>query len=311
MERMRRFVLIDGNAILHRAYHAMPALTNTDGKTVNAVYGFFAMFLNILHDLKPEFVAVCFDRSKPTIRQSMFAGYHADRPQMSSDLFEQIDILDDLLLKMKVQLYALDGFEGDDLVGTLATKIPQVLPDTEIIIVTGDRDLLQLVNEKVKVLMPITGLTKSALFDEKMVEEKYGVHPRQFIDYKALIGDQSDGYPGVSGIGPKTAAQLLQQYETFENLYQHLPDLPEKIGVKLATDAEQAALAKKLATIIRDAPIHLDHTTCAVGLYDLHGLKEGFEALGFKSLITRLETRYPELKEPKKKDVPDGQMGLL
>jgi DNA polymerase-1 len=308
---MRTFVLIDGNAMIHRAYHAMPALTNADGKTVNAVYGFFAMLLNILGDIKPEYLVVCFDRSKPTIRQSMYAGYHAHRPKMADDLHEQIEVLDRLLETLKVRTYALDGFEGDDLIGTLATKIPQELPDAEVIIVTGDRDLLQLVNDNVRVLMPITGLTKTALFNAKAVEEKYGVHPRQFIDYKALIGDASDGYPGVAGIGPKTASQLLQQYQTFENLYEHLSELPEKYGVKLATDAEQAALAKKLATIITDAPIHLDITKCTVAGFDLPALKEEFEKLGFKSLISRIDSRYPELAKPKKKDVPDGQMGLL
>lgn len=308
---MHRFILIDGNAMIHRAYHAMPPLTNAEGKTVNAVYGFFAMLLNILHDLSPDYIAVCFDRSKPTIRQSMYAGYHAHRPKMADDLSEQIATLDELLEKTKVRTYALDGYEGDDLIGTLATRVPEELPDSQVIIVTGDRDMLQLVNEDVKVLMPITGLTKTVLFDEKAVEEKYGVHPRQFIDYKALIGDASDGYPGVTGIGPKTASSLLKQYQTFENLYQHIAELPEKYGVKLATDAEQAALAKKLAAIITDAPIHVDIKACAIQQLDLHAMRDGFETLGFNSLITRIETRYPEVKKPKKKDVPDGQMGLL
>ena len=311
MSRMRTFVLIDGNALIHRAYHAMPALTNTQGKTVNAVYGFFGMFLNILHDVNPEYLAICFDRSKPTIRQSMYAGYHAHRPKMADDLSDQIATLDSLLHTLKVQMYALDGFEGDDLIGTLSAKVSQTMPDGEVVIVTGDRDMLQLVNQQVKVLMPITGLTKTVLFDEEKVEEKYGVHPRQFVDYKALIGDASDGYPGVTGIGPKTAAQLLKEFKTFENLYQHIADLPEKYGVKLATDAEQAALAKKLATIITDAPIHLDLKACAVDRFDLHALRSKFEELGFKSLITRMDARYPQLAKPKKKDISDDQMSLL
>lgn len=315
---MNTFVLIDGNALFHRAYHAMPALTNREGKTVNAVYGFFAMLLNILRDVQPNYLAICFDRSKPTIRQSMYAGYHAHRPKMADDLAGQIELLDELLHRMHVQMYALDGYEGDDLIGTLSYKIPQEIPDSEVVIVTGDRDMLQLVTKQVKVLMPGTGVSKSQLFDEAKVEAKYGVTPSQFVDYKALIGDASDGYPGVSGIGPKTAAQLLQQYKTFENLYQNLTELPEKYGVKLATDAEQAALAKKLAAIMTDAPIHLDNKSCIVNNFDFSSLREGFEEQGFKSLIARLDERYPQAPkfvekqvDSKKKDGSDGQMELL
>jgi len=315
---MNTFVLIDGNALFHRAYHAMPALTNREGKTVNAVYGFFAMLLNILRDVKPGYLAICFDRSKPTIRQSMYAGYHAHRPKMADDLADQIELLDELLNKLQVQMYALDGYEGDDLIGTLAQKITGEIPDSEVVIVTGDRDLLQLVTRQIKVLMPGVGVIKSQLFDEARVEEKYGVTPSQFIDYKALIGDPSDGYPGVAGIGPRSASQLLQQYKTFENLYQHLTELPEKYGVKLATDAEQAALAKKLATIMKDAPVHLDSKSCKVTNFDFTSLKKGFEEQGFKSLVTRLDERFPQAPklvehqaDPKKKDDSGGQMDLL
>jgi DNA polymerase-1 len=308
---MKKFILIDGNAILHRAYHAMPDLTN--GKDpINAVYGFFSMLLIIIQDQNPDYLAVCFDRSKPTIRQSMYAGYHAHRPQMADGLSSQIAILDRLLEAMKVSIYSLEGYEGDDLIGTIASRVVSGHKDIEVVIVTGDRDMLQLVNPQVKVLMPITGITKTALFDEAAVEAKYGVTPAQFVDYKALIGDASDGYPGVTGIGPKTAANLLREYGTFEHLYESIPSLPEKTGLMLATDAEQAALAKKLATIITDVPMQFDYKTCEVGHFDMKSLKSEFEKLNFKSLIARLESRYPELKQekkPEKKD--DGQLGLL
>lgn len=305
-------VLIDGNAILHRAYHAMPPLTNPEGKQVNAIYGFFGILLNILHDQNPTYLTICFDRSKPTIRQSMYAGYHAHRPPMDAELAGQIGGIDELLQRLRAKTYALDGYEGDDLIGTLSKKAVEEIKGVEVVIVTGDRDMFQLVTKQVKVLMPVSGITKSALFDEAAVEAKYGVHPSQFIDYKALIGDASDGYPGVTGIGPKTASGLLKQYKTFDNLYNSIPDLPEKVGVKLATDAEQAALAKKLATIITDAPISFDEKECLVNKLDMAALKEGFEKNGFRSLIARMDSRYPEVpKKEKKKDVPDGQMGLL
>lgn len=298
---MKKLVVIDGNAILHRGYHAFPHLTNPQGEPINAVFGFFSLFLNILHDQKPDYIAIAFDKSKPTIRQEMYAGYHQHRPQMATDFAQQVPVVHKMLETMGVQTFALTGYEGDDLVGTIATKIKKQ-GDIETVIVTGDRDLLQLVGENTRVLMPITGITKTVIFDEAGVEEKYGVKPSQFVDYKALIGDASDGYPGVTGIGPKTAATLLQKYETFENLYEHVGELPEKIGLKLATDAEQAALAKKLATIITDAPVQFDLEICHTEEMNIAEVREEFEKHGFNSLIKRLEERYPERVRVKRSD---------
>ncbi len=312
---MKKIILIDGNALIHRAYHAMPNLTNSQGEMVGAVYGFFAMFLNLLNEHRPTHLVVAFDRSKPTIRQSMFAGYHENRPPMDGELTSQVEIIDELLEKANIKISSADGYEGDDVIGTFAKQAVQKDKDTEVLIVTGDRDLLQLVNSQVKILMTVTGITKTVLFDEKMVEEKYGVKSSQFIDYKALIGDPSDGYPGISGIGPKTAAALLKEYKTFNNLYERIGELPEKTALKLATDAEQGALAKKLATIITDAPVHLKLENCLVSKIDLLTLKEEFEKHNFKSLLKRLEARYPqELKEKKVKKKTlseDEQLGLL
>lgn len=300
---MKKLILIDGNGLMHRAFHAMPELTNRDGQPVNAVYGFFSMLLQLLNDQKPEYLVVCFDRSKPTIRQAMYAGYHAHRPQMESTLSSQFGLVDELLHEANIQVFGLDGYEGDDLIGTIASRVSgqesriKNHEEIETVIVTGDRDMLQLVNSKVKVLMPQNGLGKTVLFDSEKVEEKYGVKPTQFIDYKALIGDVSDGYPGVTGIGPKTAANLLQKFETFEEIYTHIDEVPEKLALKLATDAEQAALAKKLAAIMTDVPIqfHIDDCLCAD--IDLLALHRGFAKHSFMSLLNRLETRNPGLKE--------------
>ncbi len=309
---MKKLVLIDGSALLHRAFHAMPGLTNSNGQIVNAVYGFFSMFLGVLHDQNPDYIVVAFDRSKPTIRQAMFAGYHEHRPPMDSSLSDQVGLIDELLEKMKVKVVSSDGYEGDDVIGTFAHQAVALDPEMEVVIVTGDRDMLQLVTSQTKVLMLITGMTKTALFDEALVEEKYGVKSSQFIDYKALIGDASDGYPGITGIGPKTAASLLREYGTFEALYEKISSLPEKTALKLATDAEQGALAKKLATIITDAPVHLRLEECRVSDLDIEGVRAGFESHSFKSLITRLDARYPRTPKSSKKTPEDnGQMGLL
>lgn len=299
---MEKLILIDGNAILHRAYHALPpSLTTPDGQPVNAVYGFFGMFLKILEEQKPEYLIVCFDRAAPTFRQALFTGYHENRPQMADDLVSQVDIIHDVLTKMNVCMMGVDGYEADDLIGTMAHQAAQA--KMEVIVVTGDRDMLQLINSHVKVLMPILGITKMTLMDAKAVEEKYGVTPAQFIDYKALIGDASDNYPGVTGIGPKTAASLLQKLGTFENLYKHLDQVSAKIAGQLATDAEQAALAKKLATILTDAPITLEKKVCAVSGFDIPAAQAAFEALGIKSLQKRLP--------PLRSSSSEGQAGSI
>jgi len=291
MNPMKKLLLIDGNAILHRGYHAYPPLTNPKGEMINAVFGFFSMLLTVFADQKPDYLVVCFDRGAPTFRMNMYAGYHAHRPKMADDFFPQVGMVHEILEKMQVQIFELDGYEADDLIGTIATEAVDDFHE-EVVIVTGDRDLLQLVNGHVKVLMPVLGFTKTALFDEEAVIEKYGVHPRQFVDYKALIGDASDGYPGVSGIGPKTAAKLLQEHGTFEKLYKEVGLLPEKIGLKLATDAEQAALAKKLATIVTDSPIQFDLTKCSVSDFNIKALREEFKKQDFKSLLTRVDTMF-------------------
>lgn len=357
---MKKLVLIDGNAILHRAFHAYPGFTDKEGNLVNAVYGFSSMFLKILENQRPKYIVVCFDRPKPTFRKALYVGYQAKRPKMDDTLVPQIVRIHEVLEKMKVTIFEVDGYEADDLIGTIARQavrknddgklkiedsiskignrssihpqssslknpsstINHLSSNIEVLIVTGDRDMLQLVNSHVKVLMPLVGMTTTALYDGTKVEEKFGLKPHQFIDYKALVGDASDNYPGVTGIGPKTASGLLKRYETFENLYQHLEDLPEKIATKLATDAEQAALAKKLATIVTDAPITLDLEKCSITCFDIDGARKAFEELGFKSLVKRLKgdtsdaTRDTkgDTKEkdiPEKKKVEDQQLGLL
>jgi DNA polymerase-1 len=317
---MQRFVLIDGNAILHRAFHALPPLTSKDGQVVNAVYGFFSMLIKIIGDLKPQYLAVCFDKEKPTFRQQLYVGYQAQRPKMADDLVPQIGIVHEVLQKMGVDIFEVDGYEADDLIGTLANQVQSSkfkVQSLETIIVSGDRDMLQLVNSHVKVLAPIKGITEMILFDEKLVEEKYGIKSSQFIDYKALVGDSSDNYPGVAGIGPKTAVGLIKEYGSFDEMYKNINSLPPKIAKKLATDAEQAALAKKLATIVTDAPIALKLDECLCAKFDMEGLKKEFEELGFKSLLKRLETNGSKGTEEtkgskvKKEKEKNQQLGFL
>ena len=269
---MKKLVLIDGNAILHRAFHALPPLTNKKGVPTNAVYGFFTMLFKIIDNLRPEYLIVCFDKKAPTFRKQMYVGYQAKRPKMADELVPQIDLVHNALDKAKIKHFEIDGYEADDLIGTISKEAKE--KDLQTIIVSGDRDLMQLVNSKVLILAPIIGITKMTLFDEDKVKEKYGLKPEQIIDYKALVGDASDNYPGVSGIGPKTASDLLNKYQTLENLYQHLADLSPQVQEKLANDAEQASLAKKLATIITDAPVKLSEDEAEIGKINMEELKK-------------------------------------
>lgn len=312
---MKRLVLVDGNAIVHRAYHALPPLHKKDGKLTNAVYGFFAMTLKIVSDLAPDNLIVCFDRKAPTFRKQMYVGYQATRPKMEDDLSFQFQIIHEVLKKIKVCVFELDGYEADDLIGTLSKQAIDNKMFDQVIILTGDRDLLQLVNHKVLILAPVVGVTKMILFDEEKVKEKYALEPLQIVDYKALVGDSSDNYPGVGGIGPKGAANLLNKYHTLEGIYSNLGEINPKIAEKLSLDAEQSVLAKKLATIDVGVPIKLKSSDCKLSNLDREALLESFQDLTFNSLInrfkldtkTKIEDTAPDKKEKELRD----QLNLL
>jgi DNA polymerase I len=316
---MKRFVLIDGNAILHRAFHALPPLTTSSGELVNAVFGFTSMLLKVISELHPEYIAVTFDRPKPTFRKEIYVGYQAQRPEMVDELSSQIEKVHDVVKTLNIPIFEVDGYEADDVIGTLskqAGKFGKKKNQLETIIVTGDRDLLQLIDDHVKVFAPIKGLSETILFDEKTVEEKFGLKPSQWIDFKALKGDSSDNYPGVAGIGPKTASDLLKKYDTLEKLYKHLSELPKKMAVKLKEGTEMATMAKQLATIVRDAPVKLKLDDCKVEDYDKEKAITLLKQLEFKSLISRLPGNSgwidPDkpVKKTKEKD-DSGQLSLL
>jgi len=311
---MQKLVVIDGNAIIHRAFHALPPLNSADGKPTNAVYGFFSMLIKVIGDLKPEYLLVCFDRKAPTFRKQLYVGYQASRPAMSDDLVPQIDVIHKALDKAKISHFGIDGYEADDLIGTISRKAVEA--NLDVIILSGDRDLLQLVNKHVLMLAPIVGITNMTLFDEAKVREKYGLEPIQIIDYKSLVGDNSDNYPGVSGIGPKTATTLLQKYKTLEGIYENLGEISPQLQEKLAKDAEQAALAKKLATILLDAPLQFEKESYQLENIDFVSLASVFEELNFNSLLKRLNdlgkvAKAKEEMRKKEEKKEEGQMSLL
>lgn len=312
---MKKLLIIDGNAIVHRAYHAYPpVLTDPAGQIINAVYGFFSMLVKVIEEVKPEYIVICFDRPAPTFRKTLYAGYQAHRPKMGDDLSGQIKRLHQALEMIGIPVFEVDGYEADDCIGTLSVQAQQQQEKIETVILSGDRDLLQLVNERTKEFMPITGITKFNLFDVQKVIEKFGITPSQIVDYKALVGDASDGYPGVGGIGPKTAVTLLNKYKTFENIYKHISEITGTAAEKLAKDAEAGALSKQLATIALDAPVHLDLEKASMQHFAREKVLQVCDMFGFNSIRKRLDV-FPAasavaMKKPSKEPHKD-QLELI
>ena len=284
------FMLVDGSAIVHRAYHSMPPLTRLDGTPTGAVQGFFSMLLKVIQELNPAHIAIAFDRPSPNFRKELFKAYQSQRPAMESDLSPQFGIIQGILEKAKISQYGADGLEADDIIGTISEKAKKT--GHLVYIVTGDRDMLQLVNHKTKVLAPIKGISEMTLFDAEKVREKYGINPDQFIEMKALMGDASDNYPGVTGIGPKTASALINEYGTVDNIYRNIEKLKvknAKLAQKLIDGEENARIAHQLATILTDAPFEYSFSDCDIKHLDVESFKKALESYDFKTLPKRLD----------------------
>jgi DNA polymerase I len=281
-------LLFDGNALVHRAFHALPPLTQPKtGELVNAVYGFASTLLKVFADFKPTHWAVAFDRPTPTFRHEMFAEYKAQRPATPEELKSQIKKVHQLVAAFHIPVFEIDGFEADDVLGTLSKQADE--QGIETIIVTGDNDMLQAVLPRVKTLAPRRTFTDTVLYDEQAVEQKYGIKPEQLADLKALSGDVSDNIPGVPGVGEKTATKLLQQYGSLQGIYNHIEDItPAKLQNTLREYHAQAFRNKELSTIVKDVPIKLDLKTCQVSHYDRNEVARLFQELEFINLLPRL-----------------------
>jgi len=289
---MRKLVLIDGNSLLHRAYHAYPPLTTPKGELINAVYGFAAMLLSVLDKLAPTHVAVAWDVKGPTFRKLQYEEYKANRGPMDEDLASQIERTKEVVTVLNIPQFGIEGYEGDDVIGTLARTATDETDekDVQVVIVTGDRDSLQLIKGKqIAVYMPIQNHhAQSVVFDEAKVEETYGLKPRQIIDLKSLMGDSSDNIPGVKGVGKVTATKLVQNFGSLEKIYEKLEEIPERIKKLLVEDKESAFQSFKLAEIDQRVPLNFDWEACLLTNYEKEKATELFEELGFKSLISKL-----------------------
>jgi DNA polymerase-1 len=284
-----RCVIIDSNALLHRAFHALPRLSTKDGKPTGGVYGFLLALFRAVKDLNPEYLIATFDTKAPTFRHKKFKEYKAKRKKPPEEFYQQIPILKEVLLSMNIPIFEKEGFEADDVIASLVKKIPQ---NIEVIILSGDLDTLQLVKENVKVYTFKKGIKEGKVYDRNEVIKRFGVPPENLVDFKALCGDVSDNIPGVPGIGEKTASLLIQNFKTIENLYQNLDkikNLPENIVQTLREHQEEAFFSKLLAKARDDLDLKFTLEDCQFGKFDLNKAVDLFKKLEFFSLIKRLK----------------------
>ncbi len=289
---MKKFVIIDGNAIVHRSYHAVPkTLTSPMGELTNATYGFVSILFGILEYENPDYLAVAFDMKGPTFRHADFAAYKGTRKKTDDALIAQFPRVREVLEKIGVPIFGKEGLEADDFLGIVSEELVKE-QDVRLIIVTGDQDALQLVGDKVEVVAPISGYTKVKRYDRASVMEKLGVWPEQIPDYKGLRGDSSDNIPGVHGIGEKTAATLLAKFGSVENIYENIDEVePERIRELLKKNKDMAFLSKKIATILRkDSGFEVNLKDCEVASFKMENVKSLFVELAFHSLMRRAES---------------------
>ncbi|MBI3931053.1 MAG: DNA polymerase I, partial [Chloroflexi bacterium] len=286
-------MLFDGNNIVHRAFHALettrPLTVSKTGEIVSAVYVFALMLLKTINDLKPSHYAIAFDTKAPTFRHQMFDQYKAQRPPTPGELVNQLGRVRQLVEAFHIPIFEIDGYEADDVLGTLSHQASQQGIDT--IIVSGDADTMQLVSPRVRVLYPKPrgSFSNTDVYDEAAVNQKYGVAPRQFADFKGLVGDATDNIPGVPQIGPVTAGKLLKQFGSIDQIYARIDEVaPPKLQALLRKNEAVARQSKELATIVTETPLNLNLDDCQISHYDRKRVTELFRELEFSSLLAKL-----------------------
>ncbi len=309
MAGFKTLLLIDGNSLFHRAYHALPPITDKSGEIANAVFGFSNMLLKAINEVKPDYIACAFDTEAPTFRHVEFEEYKAQRVAPPPDLYPQLPKVKKVLDAFGIKYFEKEGYEADDILATVATKAISRSPFAisregqkakgkkqkaiDVVILSGDRDTLQLVDGYVKVQMPsFTKVSEGKsgwgeLVGAKEVKEKYGLEPHQMVDFKSLMGDASDNIPGIVGVGPKTASSLLIRYGTLENLYRHVKETPLHIRQKLEAGKENALKAKKLVQLDYNVDIEVRVESLEFRP-DWNRVRSEYQELGFKSIVAKL-----------------------
>ena len=311
---MKTLLLIDANSLVHRSFHALPPLTSPHGGgPTGALYGISSILLKLWREERPDYAAALFDRPEPTFRKEKYLEYKAQRPAAPSELISQIIEAHNIFPAFGIKTFEKPGFEADDLIATLAEKFKRE-NDLQIVILTGDRDTLQLVvGDKVVVRTFKTGVSETVTYDEKAVVGKYGLEPRQLVDYKALIGDPSDNIKGVPGIGPKTAEEILRRFDTLENAYKNLAS-DQKLEKRLGPFQKEAELSKDLVTLERSVPVDIGSLEeLKIGENSEIGekTKAYFRKLGFETLIKRLDAPAAESAAQVKKEKSKGVQGRM
>ena len=286
----KKLILIDGHSILNRAFFGVPDLTNSEGIHTNAMYGFLNIMFKFIDEEKPDYITVAFDLSAPTFRHKAFDGYKGTRKAMAPELKQQVPLIKDVLRAMNITVVEKEGYEADDILGTLAKK--NAANGIDVSVISGDRDLLQLADSNIMIRIPKTkkGITEVENYYPEDVRELYGVSPIEFIDVKALMGDASDNIPGAPGVGPKTASALIMQYHSIEQVFEHLDELkPPKAKKSITENVEQVKMSKFLATINIDVPMEYNIEEAKVGEFFNPDSYELFKQYNFKSLLKRFD----------------------
>lgn len=288
---MKKFVIIDSNALIHRSFHAVPPTIHTpDGELVNAVFGFTGILLGILEHEKPDYFAAAFDMKGPTFRDAVYTAYKATRGPMDDLLGKQFPRVREVLGAFNIPIFEKEGLEADDYLAIVANKLREKYPDTELVIVTGDKDALQLVGEGVTVVSPISGYTKVKRYDRAAVKEKMGVWPEQVPDFKGLSGDPSDNISGVPGIGEKTACKLLEKFGSVDGIYKHIEEVePLRIRELIRNHEETARLCTHIATLVKEDDMNLDLEKCSAHNFDAEKVRALFNSLSFRGHLLRME----------------------
>jgi DNA polymerase-1 len=288
----KRLIIIDSNALLHRSFHALPPLATKLGQETGAVYGYLLTLFKAIKDLQPEYIVATFDTKAKTFRHEKFQDYKAQRPVTPSGIISQIPIAKEVLQSFKIPVFAVEGFEADDLIATICALALNIEKNIEIYILSGDLDNLQLVNENIKVYTLGKGIKDTVIYDINKVIERFGVKPEQMNDFKALTGDASDNIPGVPGIGKKTASEIIQKYKNIKNLYEELSTdtavLKPKVKEALKKNKESAFMSRELVETKKDVDINFNLLECKFGNFDQKEVENQFKKLEFDSLINRL-----------------------
>lgn len=298
MKKEEEFILIDGNALFYRAFYALPSFSNMEGIPTGAVYGFIRMLMKLLREEKPQYIACAFDKGRKTFRHQKSKDYKANRPAMPQELVAQIPLIKETLEAFRIPIFEEEEYEADDILGTLAKKGEK--EGLRVKILTGDKDLLQVVSSSIFVLRPKKGISETHLFDEEEVKKELGVSPSQIADFLALAGDSSDNISGVPGIGKVTAKALIKEFDSLENLLENLEELPPKKRELIKRYIPQAKLSKELATIITSVPIEINIEELKVKEPDKNILFSLFKKLNFKGLM-----KESALQEPQKTNYED------